>query len=103
MDEAKRLRRNDYQRDLMRRRRARIAKALALAELTSGKLKGTERSERAKSLQSVWAAAREAFIVDAQAVTLEQIRSANRQFWQTLDARLDAHLQTAKTARGETC
>jgi hypothetical protein len=99
MDEAKRQRRNDYQRELMRRRRARIAKALALAELTSGKLKGTERTERVKSLQSVWAAAREAFIIEAQAVTLAEIHGASRQFWQTLDTRLDTNLKAAKDGR----
>lgn len=100
LDEAKRLRRNEYQKGLMRERRARLAKALTLAELTGGKLSASAKRERIKSLQSTWSALRTTFIAESGAKTVGEIRSANRQFWTALDARLDENL---RNARGETC
>ena len=92
-------RRTDYQRELMRDRRARMAKAIELSELTSGPLSLSARTERQRHLQERWAEARAKFIEDIGALTWADRNTASRQFWEQLDETLNVNLRSARRSR----
>lgn len=91
--------RTDYQRQLMRERRARIAKAMELAEMTSGKLSVGDRKEREKSLQERWRVARDKFIADKGDLSWAERNEASNEFWDMIDRQLDTNLAAARRAR----
>lgn len=91
--------RTDYQRQLMRERRARIAKALELAELTSGRLSMGERKEREKALIERWRQARDKFIADKGDLGWAERNTASNEFWDMIDRQLDENLRQARRAR----
>lgn len=88
-------RKTDYQRELMRERRARLAKALELAETTSGPMNAAAKRAREQALLETWARAKDEFIKGS-----EDRRAASRQFWTLIDLRLDQNLTNARKARG---
>lgn len=88
-------RKTDYQRELMRERRARLAKAMELAETTSGPMNAAAKRAREQALLETWARAKDEFIKGA-----EDRRAASRQFWTLIDLRLDQNLTNARKARG---
>lgn len=88
-------RKTDYQRELMRERRARLAKAIELAETTSGPMDAAAKRAREQALLETWARAKEEFVRSA-----EDKRAASRQFWCLIDNRLDLNLTNARRARG---
>ena len=89
-------RRTDYQRDLMRDRRARMSKAIELSELTTGPLSLSARSERQHDLQDRWAEARQKFVDDKGDLSWAERNAASREFWEQLDATLDANLRAQR-------
>lgn len=93
------MRRTDYQRDLMRDRRARLAKALALHEARSGPLRGAARVAEAKAIQDRWNAAKKEFLASRGKLGWFERNEATAEFWKKIDAQLDANLQTARRAR----
>lgn len=88
--------RTDYQRQLMRERRARVAKALELAELTSGKLTTTQRKEREAALTDRWRQARQEFIDAKGELSWAERNAASNEFWDMIDRQLDANLRKAR-------
>lgn len=91
--------RTDYQRQLMRERRARIAKALELAEMTTGKMSTADRKAREKALQERWRAARDKFIADKGELRWAERNEASNEFWSMIDRQLDTNLAAARRAR----
>lgn len=88
--------RTDYQRQLMRERRARVAKALELAELTSGRLSAGDRRDREKALMDRWRQARREFIEAKGNLSWAERNEASTEFWNMIDRQLDANLQQAR-------
>ena len=88
--------RTDYQRNLMRERRARVAKALELAELTSGRMSTADRKAREKALMDRWREARQEFIAGKGKVSWAERNAASNEFWAMIDRQLDANLQQAR-------
>lgn len=94
------VRRVDYQRDLMRDRRARLNKAVQLYELTSGHvLKGAERTRYTSELQQRWKVARDEEIAAKGDLTWKERNDAANTFWEGLDMRLDKNLADARRKR----
>lgn len=91
--------RTDYQRQLMRERRARIAKALELAELTSGRLSTGDRKAREKALIERWRQARDEFIANKGNLSWAERNTASNEFWETIDRQLDQNLREARRPR----
>jgi tRNA A37 N6-isopentenylltransferase MiaA len=92
-------RRTDYQRELMRDRRARMAKALELTELTNGPMNTAQRRKREQELQSRWSEARARFIAEKGELTWNERNAASREFWAQIDATLDSNLRSARRSR----
>lgn len=90
------MRRTDYQRDLMRDRRARLAKALALHELRHGPLRGAAREAEAKAIQDRWNAAKRQFLEARGKLGWAARNAATNEFWADVDAKLDANLKAAR-------
>lgn len=92
------IKRVDYQRDLMRERRARFAKAMELQELRSGKkLKNAaERKKLTDKLRKQWAADRAKFISDKGRLSWKERNVASGKFWDELDNKLDVELRDAR-------
>lgn len=82
----------DYQRDLMRVRRQRMAKALLLHEQRQGALRGAARKTEVASIRERWTRAKAQFIVDRDATSAEERAQATRDFWAMVDRQLDANL-----------
>jgi hypothetical protein len=82
----------DYQRNIMRERRKRMAKALVLHEARSGALKGDERTSAMAAIRRRWEQARAQFLAEQDVMSGEERLVAIRQFWSTLDRQLDANL-----------
>lgn len=82
----------DYQRDLMRERRQRMAKAILLHEARSGALRGADRKTEMESVRQRWTRAKAQFIVDRGATSAEERTQATRAFWAMVDRQLDANL-----------
>ena len=88
--------RTDYQRNLMRDRRARLAKAMELAEMTGGNLSPSQRKQREKELQARWAAARSDYIAKKGKLSWAERNEASNEFWRMIDRQLDANLTAAR-------
>lgn len=88
--------RTDYQRNLMRERRARVAKALELAEMTTGRMTPTQRKEREKAMTDHWRQARQDFIAAKGEISWAERNAASNEFWSMIDRQLDANLQQAR-------
>lgn len=91
-----RTKRTDYQRQLMRERRARIAKAMELAELTGGKLATADRRARERALTERWRQARDEFIGSKGQIGWAERNAASSEFWAMIDRQLDTNLQQAR-------
>lgn len=92
-----RARRTDYQRNLMRERRARIAKAREIVETTTGKpMNAEERKDHRKSVLARWADAREEFIKDKGKLDWKGRNQAAGEFWEMVDRQLDENLKVAR-------
>lgn len=91
-----RTKRADYQRKLMRARRARLAKAFELAEMTAGKLDADARKEREAALLTSWQASRDQYVTESGATTWDDRNKSTREFWEIVDRQLDANLQLAR-------
>ena len=88
------LRRADYQRDLMRERRARFAKALALHAATQGPIKTpAERAKIEGEIRQRWAKARKEFIESRGKLTWKQRNAVANEFWEMIDRQLDDSLR----------
>lgn len=91
------LRRVDYQRELMRERRAREAKAIELHELTTGrKIVGKERDKFVKELRARWRRERDAYIRSKGKLDWSARNAAANEFWTMVDHKLDANLRGAQ-------
>ena len=91
------LKRADYQRDLMRERRARFAKALELHELTKGPLKSNkERKKATDELRARWAKARVDYIKSKGDLSWKERNVASGEFWEQVDRNLDKSLKEAR-------
>ena len=94
-------RRQDYQRDLMAARRARLAKAIDLEVLLHGEMDTDAKAKFIKAIHVRWAEARDKFIKAKGELTWEQRNAASQQFWQAIDEKLDANLAyERKKSRG---
>lgn len=91
-----RARRVDYQRDLMRERRARIAKAVELHETMHGRVRGVERNTYINQLQARWRRARDKFIADKGDLDWKARNDAANEFWEMIDRQLDQNLADAR-------
>lgn len=88
------VRRVDYQRELMRERRARLAKALELHERSGQAIKNAaERVRLEKEIQSRWNLARKKFVASKGQLSWKARNAAVAEFWATVDAKLDANLK----------
>jgi DNA repair ATPase RecN len=91
------LKRADYQRDLMRERRARFAKALELHELTKGPLSNTKDRKRVTDeLRARWAKARVDYIKGKGNLSWKERNTASGEFWEQVDKTLDKNLKDAR-------
>lgn len=89
--------RQDYQRELMRQRRGRLAKAVALREAEYGPMTAHRKKEYTKEVQARWAREREEFLKARGKLTWEQRNDAIAAFWQGIDNRLDVNLRHARS------
>jgi hypothetical protein len=90
-------RRTDYQRNLMRARRARIAKSVELAEALSGtKMDAAQKKEHTKTIQEKWAKARDEFIAGKGDLDWKGRNAASNEFWEMIDTKLDLNLRDAR-------
>ena len=91
------LKRADYQRDLMRERRARFAKALELHELTKGSLQSAkDRQKVTDELRTRWAKARVDYIKSKGNLSWKQRNAVSGEFWDNVDKTLDESLKDAR-------
>lgn len=97
------LRRVDYQRELMRERRGRIAKALELHEMLHGPLRGAARMAKMQEIQQRWAEAKDKFMEPKGKLNFDQKNAATREFWATIDRNLDKNLADARRERKVKC
>ncbi len=91
-------RRTDYQKNLMRARRARIAKAVELAELTGrqGKMDASQRKQHEKEVLERWNKAKDEFIAKRGKLDWKGRNAAAGDFWEMIDRQLDQNLETAR-------
>lgn len=82
----------DYQRDIMRDRRKRMAKALLLHEARVGPLKGDARANEMVSIRNRWTKAKAEYIVQRDVVSASARLEATRDFWAMVDRQLDANI-----------
>ena len=80
----------DYQRELMRDRRARLAKALELHQLKTGKLPMSQRELVEKQIAVRWAKARDELVSAKGNVSWADRNAAAQEFWEGIDRQLDA-------------
>lgn len=87
------LRRMDYQRELMRERRARLAKAVQLRELRYGEMTAREKERYRKEIQQRWSEAREKFIQSKGRLSWHERNEASNEFWRRIDKNLDESIK----------
>lgn len=88
------MRRADYQRDLMRDRRARFAKALALHAATHGPITSpTQRVKVEDDIRKRWAEARKQFIEARGKLSWKERNTVANEFWEMIDRQLDESLR----------
>lgn len=92
------IKRVDYQRDLMRDRRARVAKALELQERSASKsfADSKAKARAAKEIQARWAEARKKFIAAKGKLSWKDRNAAANEFWAIIDRQLDENLRAAR-------
>lgn len=91
------LRRIDYQKELMRRIRARESSAVALAEWQRGRrFTAAERAEFVRDQKAAWETDKQAFVART-AKDSSETRNALATFWNLTDMQLDESLQTIKS------
>lgn len=88
------IKRTVYQRDLMRERRARMAKALELHERRHGRLRGESRAATMSSIQERWGKAKRQFLAERGPMGWHERIDATREFWEQLDHQLDLNLRS---------
>lgn len=93
------VKRVDYQRELMRERRARQSKALELYELQHGTLRGAARIQYIEGLNDRWRRARAQFIKAKGDLDWRGRNEAANEFWATVDRQLDENLRDARKHR----
>lgn len=90
------LRRIDYQKELMRRIRARESTAVALAEWQRGRrFTSAERAEFVRDQKAEWEVNKQAF-VSRTAKDSTETRSALATYWNLVDMQLEESLNSAK-------
>ena len=89
-------RRQDYQRELMATRRARLAKAIDLETLLHGEMDAAAKDKFTKAIQFRWSAARDKFIKGKGELTWDQRNEATQQFWAEIDAKLNSNLENER-------
>jgi hypothetical protein len=82
----------DYQRDIMRERRKRMAKALLLHEARQGPLRGEDRTKEMASIRARWSKAKAEYLIDRDVSTGGERLDATRDFWAMVDRQLDANV-----------
>jgi hypothetical protein len=90
------VRRTDYQRNLMQARRARMARALALYEARNGTLTAETRERETKAIQARWNAAKRDYMLSQGATTWEERNAATKAFWEIVDRKLEQNLRAAR-------
>jgi hypothetical protein len=83
----------DYQRNLMRDRRARMAKALELHEARYGRLRGEARMAEMAAIQQRWAKAKARFLAQKGPLGWKERNEATQEFWDQVDKQLDQNLK----------
>lgn len=94
-----RVRRVDYQRDLMQQRRAREAKAIELHELNYGPIRGAGRLTFLQGLRDRWARERASFIRRKGDLTWKERNAAAGEFWAMIDRKLEINIEDARRKR----
>ena len=87
-----RVAKRDYQRNIMRERRKRMAMALVLHEARSGPLKGEERVATMAAIRGRWERAKAEYLAKQETMSGEERLSAIRDFWAMVDRQLSANL-----------
>jgi hypothetical protein len=82
----------DYQRNIMRDRRKRMAMALVLHEARSGPLKGEARTAEIAAIRARWDQAKAQYMAQQETMSGEERLVAIRQFWANLDRQLAANV-----------
>lgn len=87
-----RAKRQDYQRNLMRERRSRVNKAIALRERTFGRMTKFKRQEYAQDLQARWNEEKSKWLEERAPKKWAERNEAIAAFWQHIDRTLDNNL-----------
>jgi hypothetical protein len=82
----------DYQRDIMRDRRKRMAKAILLHEARQGVLKGAARAAEMASIRARWDKAKAEYLIKQETASGADRLDAIRDFWAMVDRQLDANV-----------
>jgi hypothetical protein len=82
----------DYQKNIMRERRKRMAKAILLHEARMGPLRGDARAAEMASIRARWAKAKAEYLVSRETETGGERLDATREFWAMVDRQLDANV-----------
>ena len=90
------LKRVDYQRELMRERRARLAKAVELQELRHGKMDKKTKARFQKEIQERWREAQEQFLRRKGRLSWAERNEARAEFWQMIDKNLDENIRAER-------
>lgn len=93
------MRRVDYQRDLMRERRARMAKAVELQELRYGSMDKRSRRQFEKEIAERWRQAQDEALKKRGRLTWEQRNEAKREFWRSIDSTLDKNIRAERAKK----
>lgn len=93
------LKRVDYQRDLMRERRAREKRALELAELTRGPMAREQVSQYLRETRERWNEAKRQHVQAKGKLDWSGRNEATREFWEMIDTQLDRNIQDARRKR----
>ena len=94
------IKRIDYQRDLMRERRARVNKAMELHEL-NGQLLPTsaDKKQFSTDIQVRWKKARDEFIKAKGKLSWKERNAAAQEFWDLVDRQLDENIRLKRKRR----
>lgn len=93
------VKRVDYQRQLMRERRARETKAMELQEHLHGPIRGAQRMVCLEDLRKRWAEARDKYVASKGDLSWKERNAAVREFWDRVDAALDMNIRDARKVK----
>ena len=94
------IKRIDYQRDLMRQRRARMAMAMEVHVLSGNTLASAEDKKLfAATTQARWSEARDAFIQARGSLSWKERNAAAQEFWDKVDRQLDNIIKAYRRKR----